>query len=323
MKNHFNKFQRRQKGVSTLVGIIIIVAVAVVSVGGIFAYQYFAAKSQQGQNQEIANKDIIGNYSYDEYAPPDEGWVYDLEMYQEGNQLKAKLNIDGFQTLTRILADVVKNNDNLNIIFNSYGPDNMYSSFKTGDRIFSLEKTSDSSYKILWDKMQPQVPADLSSNNEFKKETNQTAGWTTYNFTGYWGDKCNVKYPGAWELKHDNFINFDYLAPEIKNVPEDIWVTINCFPKSKGYIDQAGKDLIAFCKKGKMSLSQTEKFEAINSREFCILSDDGSQIGTMQFQVRYGRQKMDYYISDAEIKSELDAFNQILPTFKFTNPSIQ
>ena len=35
---------QRQKGVSTLIGIIIIVAAAVVLFGGVFAYQYFSLK---------------------------------------------------------------------------------------------------------------------------------------------------------------------------------------------------------------------------------------------------------------------------------------
>ncbi len=43
----FNKIQHKQKGISTLIGIIIIVAVAVILFGSVFAYQYFAVKFQQ------------------------------------------------------------------------------------------------------------------------------------------------------------------------------------------------------------------------------------------------------------------------------------
>ncbi|MCX6718581.1 MAG: PsbP-related protein [Candidatus Staskawiczbacteria bacterium] len=39
--------KEKQKGISTLTGIIIIIVVAVVLFGGVFAYQYFTAKSQQ------------------------------------------------------------------------------------------------------------------------------------------------------------------------------------------------------------------------------------------------------------------------------------
>lgn len=37
---------QKQKGISTLVGIIIIIAVAIIAFGGVFAYQYFAIKPQ-------------------------------------------------------------------------------------------------------------------------------------------------------------------------------------------------------------------------------------------------------------------------------------
>ena len=42
---------KKQKGVTTLVGIIIIIVVAVILFGGVFAYQYFATKFQQNQIQ--------------------------------------------------------------------------------------------------------------------------------------------------------------------------------------------------------------------------------------------------------------------------------
>ena len=54
---------QNQKGISTLAGIIIIIVVAVVLFGGIFAYQYFAVKTQPvvqtQQNQNTSNKTPI------------------------------------------------------------------------------------------------------------------------------------------------------------------------------------------------------------------------------------------------------------------------
>ncbi|MEK7562353.1 MAG: hypothetical protein AAB509_01590, partial [Patescibacteria group bacterium] len=38
---------QKEKGISTLIGIIIIIAVAVIFFGGVFVYQYFTVKSQQ------------------------------------------------------------------------------------------------------------------------------------------------------------------------------------------------------------------------------------------------------------------------------------
>ncbi|MFC1630297.1 hypothetical protein ACFL06_02065, partial [Patescibacteria group bacterium] len=44
---------------------------------------------------------------------------------------------------------------------------------------------------------------------------------------------------------------------------------------------------------------------------------DGSQIGTVLFQVRYGRQRMDYYIPDEGLGPELIALSQMFSTFEF------
>jgi len=55
---------QKQKGISTLVGIIIIVTVAVVAFGGVFAFQYFTPESQpviqpqQVQKQQILDRDF-------------------------------------------------------------------------------------------------------------------------------------------------------------------------------------------------------------------------------------------------------------------------
>lgn len=44
---------QNQKGISTLVGIIIIVAVAIVAFGGVFAYQYFVMLKEKNQQQRL------------------------------------------------------------------------------------------------------------------------------------------------------------------------------------------------------------------------------------------------------------------------------
>jgi len=43
---------KNQKGISTLIGIVIIIIVAVVTFGGVFAYQYFSTPKSQVQNQQ-------------------------------------------------------------------------------------------------------------------------------------------------------------------------------------------------------------------------------------------------------------------------------
>jgi flagellar basal body-associated protein FliL len=67
---------QKQKGISTLVGVIIIVAVAVVLFGGVFAYQYFAksqtlvTNDQQNPNVQTATDETADwkTYKNDEYG---------------------------------------------------------------------------------------------------------------------------------------------------------------------------------------------------------------------------------------------------------------
>jgi hypothetical protein len=66
---------QKQKGISTLVGIIIIVVAAAVIFGGVFAWQYFAAKSQpkvvQTQTQTAGWKTYGDNYGFQMQYPDD------------------------------------------------------------------------------------------------------------------------------------------------------------------------------------------------------------------------------------------------------------
>lgn len=101
--------------------------------------------------------DWTGIYEYGEFAPgvygSDQTWAYKLEIYKEDNQLRARLDIDGFQTLTRIQATAEEMDENLDIVFDSYGSENMYEPYEKGELLFSLGKTSDENYKIIWNKL--------------------------------------------------------------------------------------------------------------------------------------------------------------------------
>ena len=116
----------------------------------------------------------VGTYEYGEFAPSDFGsnqtWVYNLEIYKEENQLKARLDIDGFQALIRIQAITRENNGNLDIIFDSYLPKSMYTPHKKGDVLFSLEKVLEENYKIIWNKLRSNLLNPV--NAEFKKIQN-------------------------------------------------------------------------------------------------------------------------------------------------------
>jgi len=77
MQKHFGKAQCGQRGISTLVGIIIIVIVAVILFGGVFAYQYFTKFEAQNSKSET-NSNVQNPNVQNETASPAlsevEGW---------------------------------------------------------------------------------------------------------------------------------------------------------------------------------------------------------------------------------------------------------
>ncbi len=155
----------------------------------------------------------------------------------------------------------------------------------------------------------------------FQKDRSELAN--RYEEVGFWGDKCSIEYPSTWKIGHDKTTDTTYLTPKEKNIPEDIWVTINCFPKEKGYIDdKGGENLLPLCQKDGFTLSHESKFEAVQSKEYCILSPNGEKIGIVQFQIRNGRQGMGNYISESEVKSEMEDFNNMLSTFEILDRRI-
>jgi hypothetical protein len=137
----------QNKAFST-VGIIIILLILIG--GGYFAWQHFGVP-------KASIMDWIGSYEYIESAPgvysPDQTWVYKLDIYEEENQLKAQLDIDGFQAMIRIQAIAEERNGRLDIVFDSYRSENIYELYERGDLLFSIEKISRDKYRILWDKM--------------------------------------------------------------------------------------------------------------------------------------------------------------------------
>lgn len=156
---------------------IIVIALVLIA-GGFFAWQYFGDSWQKATTPERETKapstEWVGTYEYGEFAPSDFGsdqtWVYNLKIYKEENQLKAQLDIDGFQALIRIQAIAKENNGNLDIIFDGYLPESMYTPHKKGDVLFTLEKISKENYKIIWNKLKSNL--SNSVNAEFKKIQN-------------------------------------------------------------------------------------------------------------------------------------------------------
>ena len=99
----------------------------------------------------------VGTYEYSEFGPSNSGsnqtWVYQLIILSDEGQLGISLNIDGFQTLVRIMANAIERDGKLDIVFEDYGSDNLFPQYEKGEALLSLEKVTEEKYKILWGAM--------------------------------------------------------------------------------------------------------------------------------------------------------------------------
>lgn len=125
--------------------------------------------------KEIINK-WTGRYTFDESAPNAAGsgaqsWSYTINVsVKEGDSLFAIIQVDGFQTMTRIEADVRGTDKNADFIFSKYGEENMFELFKKGEKLFSLEINEKNEMITNWDKMKPNVVDNQKSGKVmFKK----------------------------------------------------------------------------------------------------------------------------------------------------------
>jgi len=152
--------------------------------------------------------------------------------------------------------------------------------------------------------------------------SDETAGWKIYTGAGF-----AIKYPQNWKVAIEKSINLIYLTPEDKRTPENIWVYISVSKKEDlaaqpfyNPMNFFGKPQ-PFPQKVKINEKEfyksEERFEGVRDIVYAIANKDESEIGWITLSIRYGRQRMDYYIPDEEVKPELQIFNQMLSTFKF------
>lgn len=114
-------------------------------------------------NKSDANNKWIGKYSFDESAKNVTGdgaqtWGYVITVKENSDKsLSAEINVDGFQTSTRIAADVKSTDKAAEFVFNKYLPDNMFEPYKKGDKLFTMEMNDKGEIITNWDKMKPNV----------------------------------------------------------------------------------------------------------------------------------------------------------------------
>ena len=120
-------------------------------------------KTAAGENSAEEKNKWSGRYGFHESAEgitPGTAQSWDWEVIVESDEkgsYKARVNVDGFQTIVRIEADVIATDSTAEFIFVKYLPENMFGSFKKGDRLFGFRINENGEMLTYWDKMKPYV----------------------------------------------------------------------------------------------------------------------------------------------------------------------
>jgi len=94
--------------------------------------------------------------------------VYRLKIYPKNSIYWADINIDGWQTLRRLRARVEGDNDSIQLIFDSYLPENHSKLFSTGDLLLTLTKR-ESKIITKWGEIKPIVRENEKDGVYFNK----------------------------------------------------------------------------------------------------------------------------------------------------------
>ncbi len=125
--------------------------------------QNVAPNNESSVNQSADIKKWLGQYTFEESAKNVTGdgaqtWNYVIDVKAKDDKtLAAEIQVDGFQTMSRINADVKASSKSAEFIFNSYGKDNMFELYKKGDRLFVFELNDKNEIITNWDKMKANV----------------------------------------------------------------------------------------------------------------------------------------------------------------------
>lgn len=132
-----------------------------------FGVYYGMQKSRSGSSPTISVLVPVakGSYGYEEATQggsesDTQAWEYKLDIGTEGGEGPITLTINGFQTMTNIHATGVLSEGSLDVVFDSYGEDNLSTLYGKGDVLFTLTP-SGSGLFIQWKKMQPNLMENL------------------------------------------------------------------------------------------------------------------------------------------------------------------
>ena len=103
-----------------------------------------------------------GVLEFSESAPPDQSLSYTIKIYKENNEYYGDISIDGFQTMNRIRTKAVGDKNSVNLVFDTYLPDNVGERYEKGDILLSLERKGQKVY-TSWGKLQPMFQENKQS----------------------------------------------------------------------------------------------------------------------------------------------------------------
>jgi hypothetical protein len=121
------------------------------------------ANEQKLNEQKEINKKWTGQYSFEESAPgvtgeSSQSWSYSVSVSQANDTLLlAVIKIDGYQTMTRLEAEVKAAGSSAEFIFLKYGKENIFEPYKKGEKLFSFVMNEKNELITNWDKMKPNV----------------------------------------------------------------------------------------------------------------------------------------------------------------------
>lgn len=110
----------------------------------------------------------IGDYTFSEFALPDQNMFYEISIYKDNDNYYAKISIDGFQTIQRLQARVSGDENSIKLLFYKYLPDNLWEPYQEGDILLSFEKR-DSNLYTFWGKIQSILESNIKSGEVYFK----------------------------------------------------------------------------------------------------------------------------------------------------------
>lgn len=111
-----------------------------------------------------------GEYSFSEFCPPNQNMFFSITIYRENSHYLAKISVDGFQTLKRLSANVVGDENSIRLEFLEYLPENIYEIYNKGDILLEF-KRENSKLITVWGKIGPLLIENDKPGVYFKKES--------------------------------------------------------------------------------------------------------------------------------------------------------